>query len=60
MLQGIHNMASDAQIIDVKDLGERENVPVKRTRVESELGIAMMDGRSATRIWGIKDVPIVA
>ena len=54
-LEGIQNTD-----IEVNDLGELETKPCYRTRVEWEAGIAVMDARSITRIWGIADVPVVA
>jgi hypothetical protein len=46
--------------IDVRDLGELEAKPVYRTRVEWYSGMAMYHGRAASRLWGIKDVAVVA
>jgi len=39
--------------MDVKDLGEIDAAPVYRTRVEWLVGMAIMHGRAAARIWGI-------
>jgi hypothetical protein len=47
-VQGIQN-----GIMDVTDLGELDSKPVLRTRVEWLVGMAVMHGRAATRIWGI-------
>lgn len=55
MLQGLQNGG-----IQVRDLGELETKPVFRTRVEWYVGIALLNGRSGTRLWGIKDAAVVA
>jgi hypothetical protein len=55
MLHGIQN--GD---IDVRDLGELQTSPLYRTRVEWYCGIAIQNGRSATRLWSIADSAIVA
>ena len=52
-LIGIHNMPTDERMFEVRDLGEIDAKPVFRTRVETELGIAVLDARSITRIAGI-------
>lgn len=39
--------------IEVSDLGELQALPVFRTRVEWLVGMAIMHGRAAARIWGI-------
>lgn len=44
----------------VTDLGELQTAPVWRTRVEWYSGIAVMHGRSATRLWSIADAAITA
>ncbi len=46
--------------IDVRDLGELPTAPVFRTRVEWYNGIAMFNGRAATRLWSIADSAITA
>lgn len=46
--------------IDVRDLGELESAPVFRTRVEWYNGIAIYNGRAATRLWSIADAAITA
>lgn len=46
--------------MDVRDLGELDEKPVWRTRVEWYSAIAMYHGRSAARLWGISDAPVVA
>lgn len=47
-------------IMDVTDLGEIDEKPVMRTRVEWLVGLAAMHGRSAARIWGITNADITA
>jgi hypothetical protein len=54
MVEGLQNME-----IEVRDMGELQAKPCMRTRVEWEAGIAVMDGRSAARLQGIKKAPIV-
>lgn len=46
--------------IQVRDLGELEGSPLFRTRVEWYNGIAIYNGRAATRLWSISDAPITA
>lgn len=45
---------------DVRDLGELQTAPVWRTRVEWFTGLAIFNGRAATRLWSIADSAIVA
>jgi hypothetical protein len=47
-------------IMEVNDLGEMNDKPVVRTRVEWLASLAVMQGRSAARIWGIKKAAVVA
>lgn len=47
-------------IMDVKDLGEVQDKPVFRTRVEWLISLAVLSGRAAVRLWGIKDAKVVA
>lgn len=54
-LQGIQN-----GVMDVRDLGELQDKPAKRTRVEWYAGIAMFGPRSAARLWSIGDLAAVA
>lgn len=62
----IVSMGADAMIglqnggIDVKDLGELQSEPKYRTRVEWYNGLAVYNGRSATRVWSISDAAITA
>jgi hypothetical protein len=46
--------------MDVADLGEQDAKPVYRTRVEWYMAFAMLHPRSAARVRGITDAPIVA
>lgn len=55
MCQGLQN--GD---IEVRDLGELQVKPCLRTRVEFYAGMMIMDGRAASRLWGIRDAAIVA
>jgi len=54
-LTGIQN-----GVMRVTDLGELETAPVLRTRVEWYAGIAMLHGRAASRLRGIKNAAVVA
>jgi len=53
-LTGIQN-----GVMDVRDLGELQTVPVFRTRVEWYAGIALYHGRAASRLSSISDAAIV-
>jgi len=55
MLQGIQN-----GVMSVRDLGELQSQPVKRTRVEWYAGIALFHPRAAVRLWSIADAAVVA
>lgn len=46
-------------LVDVRDLGELEEKPALRTRVEWYSGLAIYHGRSAARLWGIKNAAVV-
>lgn len=46
--------------IDVRDLGELQTSPLYRTRVEWYNGLAIFNGRSATRLYSIADAAITA
>lgn len=54
-LQGIQN--GDMQ---VRDLGEVDDAPVERVRIEWFAGIALMHGRAATRLYSITNATAVA
>lgn len=45
-------------IMDVRDLGEIDALPVLRTRVEWLVAMAVMHGRAVARIWGITDTAV--
>lgn len=45
-------------IMDVRDLGEIDALPVYRTRIEWLVAMAVMHGRAVSRIWGIADAPV--
>lgn len=44
--------------MDVRDLGEIDAKPCYRTRVEWLVGMAVMHGRAACRIWGITNAAV--
>ena len=44
--------------IEVNDLGELQSAPVYRTRVEWLVGMAVMHGRAAARVWGITNADV--
>lgn len=46
--------------MDVTDLGEVDDKPVLRTRIEWLISMAVMSGRAAARVWGIKKTQVVA
>lgn len=47
-------------IMKVRDLGELDAKPVKRTRVDWYVGMASLHGRGAARLWGISNAAVVA
>jgi hypothetical protein len=47
-------------VMEVTDLGELEAKPSLRTRVEWLVGLAVMHGRAAARIWGITNADVTA
>lgn len=55
MLSGIQN-----DTMDVRDLGELQSKPAMRTRVEWFAGIACFHGKSAARLYGIKNASVTA
>jgi len=55
MLGGIQN-----GVMDVRDLGELQEKPAMRTRVEWLAGIACYHGRAAARLGGVKDAAVTA
>lgn len=46
--------------MDVRDLGELQTSPLYRTRVEWYNGIAVFNGRAATRLYSIADAAVTA
>jgi len=54
-LQGIQN-----SVMSVRDLGELQTQPVKRTRVEWYAGIALFHPRAAARLWSISNGAVTA
>lgn len=44
----------------VRDLGELETTPAKRTRVEWDAGLVIEHGRAAARLYGVKTGAVVA
>jgi hypothetical protein len=54
-VQGIQNGT-----MDVRDLGELQTQPVKRTRVEWLASMVVEHGRAAARLYGVADAAVVA
>src|SRR5690606_1735767 len=54
MLQGIQNGG-----MDVRDLGEGEDAPQMKTRIEWYSGFTIFHGRAAARLRGVKDAAVV-
>lgn len=46
--------------MEVVDLGELDEAPKFRTRIEWLMGLAVMHGRACSRIWGITEADVVA
>lgn len=46
-------------VIEVEDLGHVQDKPVMRTRIEWLLSLAVLSGRAAARVWGIKKAAVV-
>lgn len=55
LVSGIQN-----GVMDVRDLGELQTTPAKRTRVEWLVGQVIEHGRAITRIWGVKNAAVTA
>jgi hypothetical protein len=55
MLTGLQN-----GVMEVGDLGEIDDKPVMRTRVEWLVGLAALHGRCAARLRGITDAAVAA
>lgn len=47
-------------VMEVRDLGELQTTPAKRTRVEWLVGQVVEHGRALTRIWGVKNAAVTA
>lgn len=47
-------------VMEVTDLGEIDSKPVLRTRVEWLVGLCIMHGRAAARVWGITNSAVTA
>jgi hypothetical protein len=60
MLMGLQGEIGGRAGINVRDVGESHDKPVLRTRVEWYVAIALMNARSAARLRGIKNAPVVA
>jgi hypothetical protein len=56
--EGVNGLQNGS--IDVRDLGELQTAPVYRTRLEWYSGLAVFNGRAATRLWSISDAAITA
>lgn len=46
--------------MEVTDLGEIQSSPVLRTRIQWLVSMAVMSGRAAARIWGVKKAAVTA
>lgn len=46
--------------MDIRDLGELQSAPIYRTRIEWLSGLAVFNGRAATRLYSISNAAIVA
>ena len=47
-------------VMEVDDLGQMNDKPVLRTRIEWLVSMAVMSGRAAARVWGIKKAAVTA
>ena len=57
---GIQGPAAQGYGIDIKEFGEVPDAPVDRTRIDWSIGMAIMNGRSAARAYGITDAAVTA
>ena len=57
---GIQGPAAAGYGIDIKEFGEIAEAPVDRTRIDWSIGMAIMNGRSAARAYGITDAAVTA
>ncbi|MBD1995160.1 hypothetical protein H6G00_00770 [Leptolyngbya sp. FACHB-541] len=60
MVSGIQGKVNGRYGIQVKDMGELQEKPAFRTRVEWDNAITVKHGRSVARLRGIKNAPVVA
>lgn len=56
-MDGVHGLQNGG--ISVVDLGEVQDAPVLRTRIDWQLGLAVKSGRAVHRIWGVQDAPVI-
>jgi hypothetical protein len=47
-------------VMEVDDLGQVNDKPVYRTRIEWLISLAVLSGRATARVWGIKKAAVVA
>ena len=57
---GIQGPAAQGYGIDIREFGEIAEAPVDRTRIDWSIGMAIMNGRSAARAYGITDAAVTA
>ena len=57
---GIQGPAANGYGIDIREFGEVSDAPVDRTRIDWSIGMAIMNGRSAARAYGITDAAVTA
>jgi hypothetical protein len=57
---GIQGPAAQGYGIDIREFGEVSDAPVDRTRIDWSIGMAIMNGRSAARAYGITDAAVTA
>ena len=57
---GIQGPAAQGYGIDIREFGEISEAPVDRTRIDWSIGMAIMNGRSAARAYGITDAAVTA
>ena len=57
---GLQGRARGQFGVSVRQLGEVPDAPVDRTRLEWYCGMAVMNGRSAARLYGVTDAAVVA
>ena len=57
---GIQGPAAQGYGIDIREFGEISEAPVDRTRIDWSIGMAIMNGKSAARAYGITDAAVTA